>query len=892
VDGAAVEHDHVAVSNQPEALTMNRLSLLSQALLHNRRTFLLRSAGTMAFPLALVGCGGGGGDNSAGAGAGAGTKTPIVKLTESHATGTIALPTGATVKVARVENAFGSSVPATDGSFDFVSVAESEMFAVAIGPGGKMVLSGLLQAGSAQLSARSTALCLAYTALGVGAYLPSTQEQYLAAMQASPTLTALESAVAAAIVARGEGWLDLTDPVLKSAVAAMQAALSPTALAGSAGRVARPQAESNPQGASKGSAHLEGMIIDRTDRVSGIQVTGDGVGTITLTNYYRRRSYAYIDRVSYKASYAGAAIDSPATVGVQPLKVDATKSITSALVTLAQLFGGVNDFYDPVVYAGNPTLIAPDGAALTTYRVTSVGLGVSTGDLSQLTATQRDGLRNVCAETFVLDIVVPIFCGILIPIRNAPMTTFIEALAISGLKDLISTLAASDDILLNKIVAANRPLSEVLWDALLTLVNTDTLKNAILGFFQQVIDALSVNGTLPATNVVNVGAQAFLSALSAIDLTVQTMDLVATGLSFAFSDLADRFLIDVTKSQVRLNPRDPQIDATQQTSFTLSVIDSDLVASDLSYQWSCTCLFGRVSDGVHISTGGGASFASSSPNLFYSPTSLAKGGDQDLVTGTIYKGNGNARVPIGTATSTVSYNTVISPAPIQLVINTRQTFTADISTTRLASATALQYVWTLTGAGSIGAAATVTTTMPTIAYQAPATVGTDTLALSVITSTGTVISRGSAVITVLASVAVGIAPQNPQVPRGTLLNFVVNPVGAGFPTGATFKWVLTHALDLFGRAQDLGGSGGGTIGVNVSVPPSSGRSTGTSVTVVTSNPTITLAANPFGPEAFGTGFHWTPALVLAVSVLDTSGGVLATSSTVIQTQMPQGVILP
>ncbi len=893
---------------------MNDLTILARALRHSRRTFLLRTAGTVAFPLSLAACGGGGDyDNMQGAGTGTGggtggtgtgATTPIVALTTSKAKGTFVLPAGANVTVASVQNAFGSSAPASDGSFDFTSVAESEMFAIAVGPGGKMLLSGLLQAGSAkyttQLSARSTAVCLAYTVLGVGVYLPSTQEQYLAAIQASPTLSVLEAAVSAALVARGEGWLDLTDPALKSALSAMQAALSPTALSSSTSMAGRAHSESLAASGSDGRVTTEGMVIDKTARTSGIQITGDGVATITISNAYRRRSYAYVNRVSYQDTYTGAITDSPATVGVQPMKIDATKGITNSLVTLAQLFAGVNDFYDPVVYPDVPTPIAPAGAALTTYQVTSVGLGVSYGDLALLTPDQHTGLRQVIAETVVFDIIVPIFCGIVLPIAAAPIAAFIPTFGVSRLKDLITTLAASDDIFLNKIVAANRPLSEVLWDTLLTIVGSEQFKDAILGFFQDCIDALSATATLPATNVVNIGAKALLDAISALDLSAQAFDLVVTGLSYAFSDLADQFTINVTKSDVRLNPLNPTLDPAvlTQTNFTLTVVDSDLTAADLSYQWNCTCLFGDISDGTQTNTSNGNSFPSSSGNIAYTPRGNARGGDKELVSGTIYKGHvltpgmQGSRVPIGTAYSTITYSAAITPSPLSLLINTQQTFTANISTTLLASGTALNYVWTLTGGGSIGATSTVTTTTPSISYTAGPMAGTDTLSLSVTTTTGSVVTTGSATITVLGSVAAGISPYNPQVVRGTLLNFVVSPSGPSFPSGTRFQWVLTHEPDLFGRPQDLGGSGGGTIGVGIGPVTTSGPATGLSVTVVTANPTITFAANPFGPESGGNTFFWEPSLILTVSVLGAAGNVLTTSSTPIQTQIPTTIILP
>lgn len=140
--------------------------------------------------------------------------------------------------------------------------------------------------------------------------------------------------------------------------------------------------------------------------------------------------------------------------------------------------------------------------------------------------------------------------------------------------------------------------------------------------------------------------------------------------------------------------------------------------------------------------------------------------------------------------------------------------------------------------------------------------------------------------------AVGITPQNPQVLPGTLQNFVVKGSAGAFADGTTFKWVLTGGFDLFGGARDLGGSGGGTIGVNISPPASNGASTGTSVTVTTSTPNITFAANPFGPEAYGPDFAWIDLLTLTVSVIDSGGNVLETATTLIGTQIPRDILLP
>ena len=67
---------------------------------------------------------------------------------------------------------------------------------------------------------------------------------------------------------------------------------------------------------------------------------------------------------------------------------------------------------------------------------------------------------------------------------------------------------------------------------------------------------------------------------------------------------------------------------------------------------------------------------------------------------------------------------------------------------------------------------------------------------------------------------------------------------------------------------------------------------GTSETVITSVPTIMFAENGFGPGTNGPDFAWVNQLQLQVTVLDSSGNVLQTASTMIQTQIARDIILP
>lgn len=766
---------------------------------HDRRTFLLTTFGALAFPLtfplALTGCD----DDDSSDGA---ASSSTVQLTRSDAQGTLALPAGASVQIATVANAFASHAPAGDGSFAFVSVAQSPMLAVASGPDGGAVLYGLIQAGSAVLSTQSTAIVLAYFAVGVGVLPSAAQQAYLTAIAASPAVAALASAIGAAIVARGEGWFDTSDTTLSAALKAVQTSLSGSALATShitsaPDRMQIQQVQGVTSDDAVAKAQPAGMIIDKTARVSGLQVKGDGVGSLTLTNYVRRRSYAYVDRVSYQTSYSGPAVASPMSLGAYPTKVAATSGVSNTLVSIAQFLGG-SGFYTPVVVDGIATPIAPSGvgAVSTVYTLTSVGLGLFPGDLDKLSAAQHTGLLNVCAETVVFDIFLPILCSILIPIRASNFDSFRDGIALGALKDLISTLAASDGVIINKIIAG-ASLQDVLFDIYQLIVNSEGWKNAILVFTEALINSLG--GVL--VDFWNNGAKQILDKLSAADFALAIFDTAAVGLSVVTADLADQFNVQVTGSTVRLNPLNPGIDYPQPVSFTATVTDSDLApGSELSYIWSCTCTFGDIADSMgHTSQVNGTSFSSTSPTLTYAPKSLlgvgALGGDQDVVTVEIFLGQINSRAPLGKVSSTITYNTPVTPKAPELAINTQQTFTAGVSPRLLATGIALQYIWTVTGGhGTVGGSSTTTTTEPTVVYTAGAGSGADTISVKVVDLLQTVYSTGSTSVTVsnvqfaISSTAYFSAPME--------CGYLQAIGTAGLPSDTTYRWTTVKgAMD-------------------------------------------------------------------------------------------------
>ena len=697
----------------------------------NRRQFILASLAS-AGSILLAGCGGGGSGNSG---------QQKIALTLLDGKGTIILPSGSSITISKVVNLFGTSAPRAAGAFDFPAVTGTPLLTMATGPTGKAVLYGFLQPGSTQLSARSTAIVLAYYVLGVGAYPAEVQNLYLTAIARAATLTALENAVSAAIVARGEGWLDASDGALISALTAIQHELAAGTLA---------PANKHASG--------RGVILDKTDRVSGLQVSADGAGSMNITNYYRRRSYLYVDRVSYKAKGSFDSIAFPAEIPPQPIKIIATKGVSNALADLGSLFAGQQAFYSPVVSGKISVPVAPDTAASTTYTATDVGIGVTAGDFAKLTQTQQDGWWDVTVQSILLDIVAPALAGIALPMLKGGIDTYVGFLGTTGaLKDIVNALKTSTASR-DKANAGN--VSEVSWDTLLMIVKSDTLKNV---FLQGLGDFILANFDIPnapfelngALMVVTDRAKfiaesggKMLSFISTINIGFQMFDSITTGFQISYCNKADVFTVEVTNAIAKLNPNNTTANIIQVgIPFTATVTNADLAADSLlNYQWSCKCKFADISDGVKTNTTDGTSFPSNSKVLSYVPNGKAKGGDTETIQVDIYNGSYNHGIAIGTAVSIVTFNTPITPANPSVAVKTTRTFTAIVSDV---IATGASYEWTISGGnGSIGSSTVVVTTTPSIVYTAGTTSGVDTLKVKVMDANGVVKTTGITSLTV------------------------------------------------------------------------------------------------------------------------------------------------
>jgi hypothetical protein len=519
-----------------------------------KRRDYLSSSLALAWAGLLAGCGGGGSSPS----------TPT-DPDPSAPQGRVNLPTGMSTAGMAVRTLQGSQTVRSDGSFPLVIEAGGPSLAVATGAGGKPLLYGFARAERPDLSVRTTAEVLAFVACG-GVCLPGVMQPVLVAELGRANLSRLEAALTQLLITHGEGWLDAPDAALKTALIEDTKPFrvaSPVARASAPGRV-RPLA----------------AVVTPTDRVSGITVESDGLGTTVATNYFRRRAYVFAERISYVDS-TGATRASAANLTPQPIALSPVKSATSALPVFSDYLAGVGDFFLPV--KGDPIACAltPGDARSTLYRVTAVGLGPFAGAFDELTPEQQEYWLDAALRSLVIDLIIPFVTGLVIPLNGAKIDRFLGDLNNTNgfVKDIISALAAQPDIIA-KAKAGNN--SEAGWDGVLVLLGSETLKIGLLQALWAFLDLRDISQGIFMVEAF----EKMNGILTAVDLGLQATDTIFQLMDLGRSERASQWDVVVTPAKLELTPKAASVTVATTADFAVRVLDSGIDSGLVTYRWS------------------------------------------------------------------------------------------------------------------------------------------------------------------------------------------------------------------------------------------------------------------------------------------------------------------
>jgi len=325
-------------------------------------------------------------------------------------TSTVVLPPGSTLTPEQVTVLSGVTqvTPSPSGTFTIPVYSFDSQIAVVQSPNGSPMLTGWLDATHSYISANSTAEVLAFYALGGPLLATEAQRNTLeAAILDSPGLPALTAVIATELAANPDALANLDTNVqsaLNTYFTSVTGIVPTTPALSKSGATA---SLAKPRDSSSGT----GMLVTPGDQ-SGENVESLPPFQADISNTYRRRTHAFVQRVSDTPSGAGATpVADPADI--TDFEVAPTVGVNGGLT------GAITDIYNEAwgntTAAYAPTTSDPfdlpltSGYAKTNYVVTIVGPGLDNQGLySGLTPTQKTEQFNVAVGGFITDALIPL----------------------------------------------------------------------------------------------------------------------------------------------------------------------------------------------------------------------------------------------------------------------------------------------------------------------------------------------------------------------------------------------------------------------------------------------------------------------------------------------------
>lgn len=620
--------------------------------------------------------------------------------------GSVRLPQGSRIPLAalRVATSVADVPVGADGTFTMVTDPRRVQLAGVEAPNGNVILLGWIDSRQAALSVRSTAEAMTYfDAGGFLARLPEHREMVRAYLGGPADLTGLESAIAAALQAPPDSVTLATPAILdaRRAVVRQLASLR----------------RDPPTGSS--------VLVSPSQIKSGVAIDPVGLASLTITNNWRRRAVAFVDRVSYLPPGGGSSI--PAPVPGAPIKLPAVTPITSLIGTAIDVMFG-NYAGTPVISAPVAIPLFPVDALSTRYRVTVVGPGSQPNSAQQLTQVQADAQMQAAIESILVDIVMPIID---------------QAMAMNNLT--LTPGSPQVDNFVTKFLDLN-PV------AVLQEVSAGNLTGAIQETLKLIFDSSAGQQLLHEVFFVpHVASLGKVDAIRALDQrllrqqkALQWFEIIATTIASTSvvidagsARMAEQWDVDVSSAQVRLNPPSTTISHLDITTLSAVVLDATggALTPTFDYRWSTTGRFGTICAARtdHGTNYCGSSFTSSLDVVSFAPDVLREG--TDSVTVEVYVREQGALHYLGRASASVTtWKPKVSVTPQQVTVTPggNTTFTASLDR-QLQDGGVLSYRWTTPGRfGNFGSSGTsVENPAASITYSAGNTEGTDAVTVDV-----------------------------------------------------------------------------------------------------------------------------------------------------------------
>lgn len=537
-------------------------------------------------------------------------------------TGHAELPPGSGLEPSqlKVSNLIAQTAVSSTGDFTLETLAPGSHLALLERADGQPILLGWLDDTRKTISARSTAEVLVFLAIGGPLHPSQVQQKALEVIPGLP-LDGLTQAVAG-LVASPEGLL-APSPAVLSALQAVLAGLHPRAGAVQAHSAVRPQ----------------GFVIQPLEEQSGVRPFEVFPDSVYLTNSWRRRAWAFFERVS--TTDAGGK-ETPSPAALKDFMVLPVTGLNGGFIgTSLDIFAGN--------YAGTPVDSEPvstpnlEGARKTTYKVTVVGAGfLKRHRLDELSQEQYRRWILVSARSFVEDLFFPLLSNFIL--GTAGWSN--DATAKDLLKDVMVSASADAANLLSQSPQFVDYLRQGKFQEILDLLLKDTaISNTLRA---SLVNAVKL-AALKYPKLAGSGLLAKLNTVvNVVGAYLQAYDTYWLANTYYASSAFDTWTVEVDGARVWLDPKTAYITKNELQLFKVHT-EAGPNPPALEYRWSTSGKHGLLGD-----TRGhkGTSFTSSDDAVNYTPNLSSFGSDTISVEVLLIEGNN--RKSLGSASAEVS----------------------------------------------------------------------------------------------------------------------------------------------------------------------------------------------------------------------------------------------
>ena len=589
---------------------------------------------------AIAGCGGGGDKGSNDSPSGNSPEAPagvaILQTTTMHAI--VKLPGGVsgglTTDKLTVLTSLGSATPDASGAVTLpVYEGNDTQLAVVMSPAGTPMMLGWLDNDHSTLSALTTADVLAYFALSGGTPLTKADfHAFVTTIATAPGIATFETTLQSLLAANPEYLASPNMDVAHALSDFVQPLL----------------AAARPAAVRKAMATQPVLIGADLGTQSGLTFNSILPSNGYLQNTYRRRAFAYVDRVSFTKD----GVETAAAAAVTNFEVPPVSGVNGGV------FGTVNDIvnayyglqqtaYGPVAVPDATTgfpLALVDGSDSTKFQITVVGAGAFDGVKANLTDVQSAQLTEVALRSFANDLLVPFMANAVLGSGAIDFTSGVgaEAAKKAFLVDMAGSIVTDLVAVAPTVPGLVDQIRKGEWQqAMQTLAASNALRTFLKNAFDSANKAVvaaypdTTNKLLGDSSKAVDFFKGFDAVVNATGGVLQLIDAAAFSTNFAQSNQADQWTVTVKATDATLSPASSTINPGASATLTAG-IRALALPDGYSYFYATSGKGGTLSQNGAGTQTGALSFCSSNKTVNYVANGTVTNGVTDTVTVEIY----------------------------------------------------------------------------------------------------------------------------------------------------------------------------------------------------------------------------------------------------------------